>query len=127
MENLIILYFVYLSIGASGAGRVSILDIARWMRTTKPTVKKRLDGMVDLSLLSCDIQYSNGKAYRWLYGLTDAGQLYLDSVRDEAYDAYRIHVAKTIEAIKASGNPTESMTYTKRQARAEKAGQKRMF
>jgi DNA-binding MarR family transcriptional regulator len=127
MENLIILYFVYLSIGASGAGRVSILDIARWMRTTKPTVKKRLDTLVELGHLSVDIQYSNGKAYRWLYGLTDKGQEYLDSVRDEAYGAYRIHVTKTIEAIKASGNPTEFTPVTKRQARAEKAGQKRLF
>lgn len=127
MENLIILYFVYLSSGASGAGRVSILDIARWMRTTKPTVKKRLDEMVEKELLECDTVYSNGKPYKWKYSMTDLGQEYLDSVRDEAYHAYRIHVAKTIQAIKASGNPTEIAPLTKRQARAEKAGQKRMF
>lgn len=127
MENLIILYFVYLSIGASGAGRVSILDIARWMRTTKPTVKKRLDELVEKSLLTVDIQYSNGKPYRWMYSLTTTGQEYLDSVRDEAYQAYRIHVQRTIEAIKASGNSTELSPVTKKQARAEKAGQKRMF
>lgn len=127
MENLIILYFVYLSIGASGAGRVSILDIARWMRTTKPTVKKRLDAMVDLGLLSVDVYHSNGKPYKWLYGITEKGQVYLDSVRDEAYGAYRIHVAKIIEAIKAGSNPTEFQPLTKRQARQEKAGQKKLL
>lgn len=127
MENLIILYFVYLSSGAVGRGKVSILDIARWMRTTKPTVKKRLDEMVGKGLLTVDVQYSNGKAYRWLYGLSAAGQEYLDSVRDEAYGAYRIHVAKTIQAIKASTNAVEIAPLTKKQARAEKHGQKRMF
>lgn len=127
MENLIILYFVYLSIGTVGQGRVSILDVARWMRTTKPTVKKRLDALVAKGYLECKIQYSNGKPYRWHYSLTDAGQEYLDSVHKEAYHAYRIHVAKTIEAIKASSKQTETLPAIKRQIAAEKAGQKRMF
>lgn len=127
MENLIILYFVYLAIGTAGEARVSILDVARWMRTTKPTVKKRLDFLAEKGYLSCEIRHSNGKPYQWLYSLTDSGQEYLDSVHNEAYAAYRIHVAKTIEAIKASTKQTETLPSTKRQIAAEKAGQKRMF
>lgn len=127
MENLIILYFVYLAIGTAGQGRVSILDVARWMRTTKPTVKKRLDALVEKEYLTCNVRYSNGKPYQWLYSLTDAGQEYLDNVHQEAYQAYRIHVAKTIEAIKAQTAQTETLPATKRQIAAEKAGQKRMF
>lgn len=127
MENLIILYFVYLAIGTAGEGRVSILDVARWMRTTKPTVKKRLDMLVEKEYLSCVIRHSNGKPYQWHYSITPQGQEYLDSVHQEAYHAYRIHVANTIEAIKASNASTETLPSTKRQIRAENAGQKRMF
>lgn len=127
MESLIILYFIYLSSGAVGRGKVSILDIARWMRTTKPTVKKRLDALVEIGYLDNFIKYSNGKPYRWSYTMTDKGQEYLDSVRDEAYQAYKIHVAKTIEAIKASSKSTEITPVTKKQARREANGQKRMF
>lgn len=127
MENLIILYFVYLAIGTAGQGKVSILDVARWMRTTKPTVKKRLDTLVDREYLNCKVTYSNGKPYRWMYSLTDAGQEYLDSVHQEAYHAYRIHVANTIEAIKASSKQTETLPATKRQIAAEKSGQKRLL
>lgn len=127
MENLIILYFIYLSVGAEGKGRVSILDIARWMRTTKPTVKKRLDKLVKLGYLDNFIQYSNGKPYKWAYSMTDAGEKYLDSVGHEAYQAYKVHVAKTIEAIKASSKSTEIAPVTKKQAKQEANGQKRMF
>jgi predicted ArsR family transcriptional regulator len=127
MENLIILYFAYLAIGTVGQGRVSILDVARWMRTTKPTVKKRLDTLVEKEYLECKIRYSNGKPYQWLYSLTPSGQEYLDSVHQEAYYAYRIHVAKTIEAIKASKKQAETLPPTNKQIAAEKAGQKRMF
>lgn len=127
MENLVILYFVYLSSGAAGRGKVSILDIARWMRTTKPTVKKRLDALVQIGYLDNFIKYSNGKPYRWSYEMTDKGQEYLDSVFDEAYQAYKIHVAKTIEAIKASNKATEIAPVTKKQAKQEANGQKRML
>lgn len=127
MENLIILYFIYLSSGTIGQGKVSILDIARWMRTTKPTVKKRLDELVGIGYLQSSIKYSNGKPYRWDYSVTDKGEVYLDSVLDEAYQAYKIHVAKTIEAIKASSKSTEIAPITKKQAKQEANGQKRMF
>lgn len=127
MENLIILYFLYLAIGTAGEGRVSILDVARWMRTTKPTVKKRLDTLVEKGYLKCAIRYSNGKPYQWQYSITAQGQGYLDSVHQEAYHAYRIHVTNTIEAIKASNKSTETLPSTKRQVAAEKAGQERMF
>lgn len=127
MENLIILYFIYLSSGVIGQSKVSILDIARWMRTTKPTVKKRLDTLVGVGYLDKFVKYSNGKPYRWSYAMTDKGQEYLDSVRDEAYQAYKMHVAKTIEAIKASSKATEIAPITKKQAKQESNGQKRML
>lgn len=128
METLTILYFIYLAHGCGRAGgKVSLLDAARWMRTTKPTIKKRMDAMVDDGLLSREVQWKNGREYRWEYSITDKGQEYLDQNSAAAYQAYRVQVARVIEAIKASSNPTENQPITKKQATAEKAGQKRMF
>ena len=128
MENLAMLYFIYLSWGCGRAGgKVSILDIARWMRMSKPTAKKDLDAMVESGHLGREIQYRNGREYRWNYWLTDVGQMYLDNHSQAAYDAYRIQVARTIEAIKASNNPVEIQPITKKQARQELAGQKKLL
>lgn len=128
MENLVIMYFIYLGWGCGRAGgKVSILDVARWMRQAKPTIKKKLDAMVDDGILGREIQYKNGREYRWNYWLTDVGQVYLDNHSQEAYQAYRIQVAKVIEAIKASGTPSEFQPMSKKNARQEAAGQKRLL
>lgn len=128
MEILAILYFVYLAYGCGRVGgKVSILDVARWMRTTKPTIKKTLDKLVDDGLLGREIEWKNGREYRWHYWLTEEGQEYLDNHSQEAYQAYRIQVAKVMAAIKVSGNPSDNMPVSKKQAAQEAAGQKRLF
>jgi predicted ArsR family transcriptional regulator len=106
---------------------VSILDVARWMRVSKTTMKKELDKMVEDGLLGKQEHWKNGRAYRWDYWLTDVGQDYLDNHSEAAYQAYRLHVAKTIEAIKRQEMPAEPMPMSKKNVAAEKAGQKRMF
>lgn len=127
METLVILYFIYLASGTIGQGKVSVLDIARWMRTTKPTVKKHMDKLLEIGFVRCEIQYSNGKEYRWLYSLGIAGNEHLDEFRSQAYDLYRIHVEKTIQAIKAANRHSENAPITKRQSKRESAGQKRLL
>lgn len=128
MQELTILYFVYLAWGCGRVGgKVSILDVARWMRLSKPTMKKVLDKMVDSGLLGREIKWKNGREYQWNYWLTAAGQEHLDSHAEEAYAAYRIQVARTIAAIQASNNPVEIQPTSKKNQRQESAGQKRMF
>jgi len=87
MENLVILYFIYLAWGCGRVGgKVSILDIARWMRTTKPTIKKALDKMVENGTLGREVSYRNNREYRWEYYLTELGQI----LRDVPCDLPRI-------------------------------------
>jgi DNA-binding IclR family transcriptional regulator len=128
LETLTILYFVYLAHGCGRVGgKVSILDVARWMRVSKTTMKKTLETMVENGLLGKQEHWKNGRAYRWDYWLTDVGQVYLDNHSEAAYQAYRLHVAKTIAAIKRQEMPAETMPMSKKNVAAENAGQKRMF
>jgi len=128
LDNLAILYFIYLANGCGRVGgKVSILDVARWMRTTKPTVKKVLDKMVDNGILGRAVQFKNGREYRWEYWLTEVGQLHLDNHDKEAYQAYRVQVERVIEAIKASSNPAELWSTSKKNKRQEEAGQKKLL
>jgi DNA-binding MarR family transcriptional regulator len=128
LETLTILYFVYLAYGCGRVGgKVSILDVARWMRVSKTTMKKQLDKMVEDGLLGKQEHWKNGRAYRWDYWLTDVGQAYLDNHSEAAYQAYRLHVAKTIAAIKRQEAPAEAVPMSKKNVAAENAGQKRMF
>jgi hypothetical protein len=90
-------------------------------------MKKTLEKMVENGLLGKQEHWKNGRAYRWDYWLTDVGQAYLDNHSEAAYQAYRLHVAKTIEAIKRQEAPAEAVPMSKKNVAAENAGQKRMF
>jgi predicted ArsR family transcriptional regulator len=119
---------MYLAYGCDRAGgRVSILDVARWMRVSKTTMKKELDKMVSSGLLDKQEHWKNGRPYRWDYCLTEVGQIHLDNNSGAAYEAYKLHVAKTIAAIKRQEAPAEPMPMSKKNVAAENAGQKRMF
>lgn len=102
METLVVLYFIDLTFGSAGQGRVSRNDLATWFRVSKPTVAKFMKTMVDDGLVrKHEVSAKIGNGFIVKYSMTVDGKEHLDNHFDAAYQLYRIHVAKIIEAITA--------------------------
>lgn len=129
MEQLVVLYFIDLTFGSVGQGRVSLADLARWFRVSKPTVKRFMDKMVEDGLVEeHHISAKKGHGFIIKYSQTVAGKDYLDNHFDAAYELYRIHVAHVLAAIEAARNEApEYRKLTKKERAAIEAGQKELF
>lgn len=129
MELLVVLYFMDLTFGSVGAGRVSRNDLATWFMVSKPTVARFMKTMMDKGLVE-EIQISSkiGHGIIIKYVMTIEGKQYLDNYYDAAYGLYKIHVAKVIAAIKANNKATvEFYELSPKERRQIAAGQKGLF
>lgn len=129
MNTLLILYLVYLSWGTAGQGRVSFLEMSRYLRNSKTDVRNKAFKLADDGLLEI-IETVSAKGSRKLFmSLTDVGNQYLLDNFEAAQGQYHIHVAATIEAIAArhKGDLLTPRPMTKKQRQALLDGQKEMF
>lgn len=129
MNTLLILYLIYLSWGTAGQGRVSILEMARYLRCSKTHMRKVLFGMADDGLVDVIRTLSRKGSEKLLVQLSDVGNAFLMQNFDAAIDTYHQHVADTVEAIKARYLEAEyaPRKLSKKERAALEAGQKEMF
>jgi len=128
MEILVVLYFIDLTFGAEGQGRVSVSDLARWFRVSKPTVVKFVAKMIEAGLINQHrISAKTGNGFVIKYSMTVLGKSHLDDHYDSAYELYRIQVAKILAAIEADKEPAEYRKLSAYEKRALHAGQKELF
>lgn len=129
MKTLLILYLTYLSWGTEGQGRVSILEMARYMRWSKTACRNRLLAMANDDLLEVIETFTDRGSKKLFVALSEKGQNYLMKNFDAAIDEHHLHVAETIQAIKER---YKEQTYaprklSSRELKAIAAGQKDMF
>jgi len=128
MEVFVVLYFIDLTFGSVGQGRVSVSDLARWFRVSKPTVVKYVAKMIEAGLVvQHRISAKTGNGFIIKYSMTHAGKELLDNHYDAAYDLYRIQVAKILAAIEADKEPTEYRKLSAKEKVQIEAGQKELF
>lgn len=128
VEELIILYFIDLTFGSVGQGRVTRNDLAKWLLKSKPTVARIMDKMEENGLVTKhDVSALVGHGFIVKYSMTLSGKKYLDDNFASAYEAYRIHVARVIAAITAKTPEPEYRKLTAKEKRQIEAGQKEMF
>jgi len=128
MEILVVLYFIDLTFGSAGEGRVSVSDLARWFRVSKPTVVKFVAKMIENGLVNQHrISAKTGNGFILKYSMTVQGKAHLDDHYEAAYELYRIQVAKILAAIEADKEPAEYRKLSAKEKRQLEAGQKEMF
>lgn len=126
------LYLIYLSWGTVGQGRVSFLEMARYLRRSKTQTRNDMFALANEGLVDCVEVFSVNNAKKYFVSLTDKGQDYLMSNFDAAVLQYHQHVAETIAAIKAKQatgghGEYEIRKLSKKERQAIAAGQKDMF
>jgi len=128
MEELVVLYFIDLTYGGVGQGRVSIGDLARWHRVSKPTVEKFMRGLVAKELVTRhEVSSPSGKSLLIKYSLTVHGKFWLDGNYPSAYELYRIQVAKILAAIEAQKPEPEYRILSAKEKRQLEAGEKELL
>jgi DNA-binding MarR family transcriptional regulator len=128
MEKLVVLYFIDLTFGSVGQGKVSRNDLARWFMTSKPTVARFMDAMVKEGLVNQhEIGSNKTSGFIVKYSMTKEGKEYLDNHFDAAYDLYRIQVAKVLAAIEAKKPAPEYRELSAKEKRQIAAGQKELL
>jgi DNA-binding MarR family transcriptional regulator len=126
VKELVLLYYLYLAWGSVGQGKVSILELSRWMRKSKTQMKEDIFKLADMGLIDLHVVQSAQKKY--FVSLSVAGQTHLSDNHKEAYQAYRLHVAETISLIKQRGySDKQPQRLSKKEIRAIAAGQKGLF
>lgn len=129
MKTLLILYLVYLSWGTAGQGRVSLLEMSRYLRNSKTTMRKIAFALADDGLIDVIETFTDKGSKKLYMQLTETGEAYLMQNFDAAYGQYQVHVAETIEAMKAKYAQGEFVPrkLSKKQRETYIAGQKEMF
>lgn len=129
MEILVVLYFIDLTFGSVGQGRVSRNDLATWFLCSKPTVARFMDTMVESGLVNQhEVSARTGHGIIIKYSMTIEGKAYLDNHYEAAYEQYRIQVARVITAIQAKNRGhDEHLVLTPKERRQIAAGQKGLF
>lgn len=129
MEYLVILYFIDLTYGSVGQGRVSRQDLATWLMKSKPTVAKIMEKMIEAGLVKQhNVSALKGHGFIVKYSMTADGKRYLDENFDAAYQQYRIHVAKVLAAIEERNKETpEYRKLSAKEKRQIEAGQRELF
>lgn len=129
MKTLLILYLIYLSWGTAGQGRVSLLEMSRYLRNSKTTMRKTAFALADDGLIDVIETFTDKGSKKLFMQLTDVGNAYLMHNFEAAQGQYHVHVAETVEAIKAKYKQGEfaPRELSKRERDAYLAGQKEMF
>lgn len=129
MNTLLVLYLIYLSWGTAGQGRVSILEMARYLRISKTNCRKRMFGLADDNMVEVIETFSDAGSKKLYVSLSEHGTNFLMENFDASQAAYHLHVAETILAIKAKYNDSEytPRKLSKRERDALAAGQKEIF
>ena len=129
METLVVLFFIDLTFGGEGQGRVSLLDLAKWFMVSKPTALAKMRALQEQGLVSSmKVSSLRGHGFIYKFAQTSAGKNYLDFNYDAAYQLYRIHVAKVLAAIDANRHATDDTgDLTPKEKRAITAGQRGLF
>lgn len=129
MEILVVLYFIDMTFGGVGQGRVSRNDLATWFMVSKPTVARFMKMMMDKELVSeHQISSKVGHGIIIKYSMTAKGKQHLDEHFDAAYELYKVQVARVIGAIKQKyGTWTPYVELTPKEKRQIAAGQKGLF
>jgi len=123
-----VLYFIDLTYGGVGQGRVSIADLARWFMVAKPTASRFLNGMGERGLVTRhQISAKTGNGFVVKYSMTPDGKNWLDDNYPSAYELYRIQVAKILAAVEAQKPAPEYRKLSASEKRQLEAGQKEMF
>lgn len=128
MKTLLVLYLIYLSWGTSGAGRVSFLEMSRYLRRSKTQTKIDMlflakEGLVDVIAL-----FSDAGAKKYFVQLTPKGDDYLMQNFDVAIDMYHLHVAESVLVMneKMKDSSYEPKKMSKKEIEAINAGQMKM-
>jgi len=128
MEILVVLYFIDLTFGAVGQGKVTRSDLATWFRVSKTKVAEDMEKMIETGLVKKhEISSLKSTGFIVKYSMTVLGKNYLDYNYDSAYQLYRIQVAKVIAAIEAVKPSPEYRKLGAKEKRQLDAGQKGMF
>lgn len=129
MNTLLVLYLIYLSWGTAGQGRVSILEMARYLRLSKTACRNKMLAMADSGMIEIVRTITDKGSEKLFVQLSDAGQDFLMQNFDAAIDTYHVHVSETITIIKMrySEQPLQPRTLSKKERQAIAAGQKDMF
>jgi predicted transcriptional regulator len=129
MEILVVLYFIDLTFGSVGQGRVSRNDLATWFRVSKPTVAKFMQDMIDNGLVKeHEVSAKKGHGFIIKYSMTIEGKKHLEAHYEAAYHLYTIQVARVIEAIKAKNKETrEYAKLSAKEKRQIEAGQRELL
>lgn len=129
MNTLLVLYLIYLSWGTVGQGRVSFLEMARYLRFSKSTCRKRMFEMADAGMVDVIETFSARGSKKLFVALTDKGQDFLMQNFDAAIAVYHQHVAETISIIQSRHAQSEyaPRKLSKKQREAIEYGQKDMF
>lgn len=128
MNTLLVLYLIYLSWGTVGQGRVSILEMARYLRRSKTQTRNDLFALADSGLVEVITLYSDAGAKKYFAQMTSLGDDFLMERFDAAIDVYHQHVAETILSIKerAKDSVFEPKRMSKKERAAIEAGQIKM-
>lgn len=120
---------IYLSWGTTGQGRVSILELSRYMRRSKSQMRIEVFSLANENLVDVIEVFSAAGSKKLLVQLSAAGDDFLMSNFDAAIAQYHQHVAETIALIneRASEAKYAPRKLTKKQRDAIAAGQKEMF
>jgi hypothetical protein len=128
MKTLLMLYMIYLSWGTVGQGRVSFLEMSRYLRRSKTQTKNDLlklasDGLVDIITL-----YSDAGAKKHFVQLTSFGDDYLMLNFDAAQLQYHEHVMFVISEIQLAASQAEYVPKRmgKKEIKAIQAGQQKL-
>jgi hypothetical protein len=129
MNILLILYLVYLSWGTVGQGRVSILELSRYLRISKTEARNRAFKLAQLGHLEIVETFSDRGSKKLYVQLAPQGDDFLMRNFDAAVDTYHQHVAETILIVRQR---TRELNYEPRKMSKKEidqiaAGQKRMF
>jgi hypothetical protein len=129
MNILLILYLVYLSWGTSGAGRVSLLQMSRYLRCSKTHVRNMAFALAKDDLIEIVETFTDAGSKKLYIQLSAHGDDFLMQNFDAAIDTYHAHVAETILVIDARRKEAthEPRKMSKKELAAIAAGQKEMF
>ena len=115
-------------VGTVGQGRVSFLEMSRYLRRSKSQTKKDLLYLANEGLIDVIALFSDAGAKKYYVSLTDVGDEYLMQNFDAAIAEYHLHVAEVINAIRAevSNAPFTPKRMSKKQISAAQTGQLKM-
>jgi len=129
MKTLVMLYMLYLELGGAGKGKVTILQLSRYMRLSKTQMKNDLQKVNELGYINVYEQFGKNNYRVYKVSISNDGQQYLEDNWDAAQAEYHKHVAETIALIneRNSAKYSSDKRISKKTASQIIAGQKELF